>query len=65
MYLMYVHQPASSDKNYWFSARVEVDVAKVLLSEDAGSMFPGLAIILHLKYDKKLYIIINLFFFRP
>ena len=26
-------------------------------------MFPGLAVILHLKYDKNVYIIINLFIF--
>ena len=59
---MYVHQPAN--KNYRFSASVEVNVAIELyeLSEGAGSMFPGLPIILHLKYDKKVYIIIFFFF---
>ena len=62
---MYVHQPAGSNINYWFSASVEVNVAIELheLSEGAGSMFPGLSIILHLKYDKKVYIIIIFLFF--
>ena len=60
---MYVHQPASSTKKYWFSSSVEVNVTIVLLSEGAGSMLTGLTIILHLKYDKKVYIIINFFFF--
>ena len=53
---MYFLQPACSNKNYWFSAsvsHVKVNVTLALLSEGAGSMFPGLAIILHLKYDKK------------
>ena len=62
---IYVRQPASPSKTraYWFYASVEVSVAIALLSECAGSMLPGLAVILHSKYDKTVYIIINLFIF--
>ena len=53
---MYVYQPAATNKNYWFSASIEVSVTIALLSEGTGSNLPGLAVILHLKYDKKVYI---------
>ena len=50
---MYIHQPASSNKKYSFSASAGVNVTMVLLMEGAGSMLPWLAIILHFKYDER------------
>ena len=47
---MYVRQPAGPSKNYWISATVGFSDTTTLLSEGAGSMLPGLAIILHLKF---------------
>ena len=46
---MYVCQPAGPNKNYWFSGS---QCHLALLSECAASMHPGLAVILHLKYEK-------------
>ena len=58
---MYDHQPDCPNKYYWFSASVEVNVTYHYCREDATGMLPGLTVILHLKYDKKIYISINLF----
>ena len=62
---MIVSQPVlTNTTRQWFSDGVKVSITHLLLfSEGACSMLPGLIIILHLKYSKKVYIRNNLFIF--
>ena len=57
---MYVRQPVGPNNKYTGFLLVLKSVSPSL-SEGAGSMLPGLAGILHLKKDRNVYILINLF----
>ena len=58
---MYNRQPACPNKYYWLSASVEVSVTYHYCRKSACNMLTGLAVILRLKYDNKVYMSINLF----
>ena len=59
---MYDCRPAGPNKYYWFSGSVEVSVPYhyCLKVQAVSTMLPGLAVISHLKYDKKKGIYMNL-----